>query len=137
MENPFRYGEVARGTYFTNRRNELAELTADIRNGQNVVIISPRRYGKTSLVFQAIDDVRAGGALVAYLDLFRTPTLALFADHLATAIYDGLVAPFERVWQRALDFFQRLIVLWTACSMPKMRGIPSCGRRFLLTSVLC
>lgn len=97
MENPFHYGEVVTGTYFTNRKSELAELMADVRNGQNLVIISPRRYGKTSLVFQSLDHLKQEGILVAYLDLFRTPTKDRFADHLAEAIYSGLVAPLERL----------------------------------------
>lgn len=110
MDNPFRYGEVVRGSAFTDRESELAELAADIRNGQNVVIISPRRYGKTSLVQRASEQLQRDKVLIAYLDLFRTPTLDRLADHLAAAIHAGLVAPLERVWQRAVDFFQRLPV---------------------------
>ncbi|MCL5109982.1 MAG: hypothetical protein M1401_14190 [Chloroflexi bacterium] len=108
MENPFRYGEIVTGRAFTDRRTELAELTADIHNGQNVVIISPRRYGKTSLVFQAIDGLKREGVLVAYLDMFRTPSKDRLATHLAQSIYGGLVAPFGRLWQRATDVFRNL-----------------------------
>ncbi len=106
--NPFRYGDVATGNYFTNRVHELAEVQDDIRNGQNIVIISPRRYGKTSLMVEAITRLRREHALVAYLDLFRAPTKDRFADLLATAIYDGLVNPVERAWQNAVDLFQKL-----------------------------
>ena len=108
MENPFRYGGVATGVYFTDRSAELAGIEADIRSGQNVVVISPRRYGKTSLIFQALEHLRGEGVLVAYVDLFRAPTKERLADHLADAIYNGLVAPLERVWQRAVDIFQQL-----------------------------
>jgi AAA+ ATPase superfamily predicted ATPase len=108
VENPFVYGDVATGASFTNREDELRQLGSDIRSGQNVVIISPRRYGKTSLVVRAIDTVREDGVLAAYVDLFRTPSKLQFADHLASAIYGGLVAPFERVLQRAIDIFQQL-----------------------------
>jgi len=106
--NPFRYGDVATGNYFTNRVRELAEVQDDIRNGQNIVIISPRRYGKTSLMVEAITRLRREHVLVAYLDLFRAPTKDRFADLLATAIYDGLVNPVERAWQNAVDLFQKL-----------------------------
>lgn len=82
----------------------------DIRNGQNIVIISPRRYGKTSLVMEAIHRLRREHVLVAYLDLFRAPTKDRFADLLAAAIYDGLVNPVERVWQNAVELFQKLPV---------------------------
>jgi hypothetical protein len=108
LDNPFRYGDVATGSYFTDRQVELAELEADIRNGQDVVIISPRRYGKTSLIFRAVEHLRQDGTLIAYLDLFRSPTKDRFADHLADAIYGGLVAPIERVWQHAVGVFQKL-----------------------------
>lgn len=108
MLNPFRYGKVATGEYFTDRETELADLESDIRHGQNVVIISPRRFGKTSLVFQAIDHVKQEGVLVAYLDLFRTPTKNRFADLLADAIYSGLVAPIDSAWKRAVDVFHKL-----------------------------
>ena len=45
MENPFRYGEIVSGSFFTDREHELADLVSDALSGQNVVIISPRRYG--------------------------------------------------------------------------------------------
>ncbi|HZS03099.1 MAG TPA: ATP-binding protein [Chloroflexota bacterium] len=110
MDNPFRYGEVATGAHFTNRVAELAELAADLRSGQNVVIISPRRYGKTSLVIRAMERLKQERVLTAYLDLFRTPTKDRFADRLAGAIYNGLVAPVERARQRALELFQQLSI---------------------------
>jgi AAA+ ATPase superfamily predicted ATPase len=106
--NPFRYGDVATGEFFTNRVHELDELIADITNGQNVVIISPRRYGKTSLMFEAIQRLRDQKVLVAYLDLFRAPTKDRFADLLAAAVFSGLVNPVERVVKDAVSLFQKL-----------------------------
>jgi len=108
--NPFRYGGIARGAYFTDRREELARLREDMRAGQNVVVVSPRRFGKTSLVERAIAEVRKEKVLVAYLDLFRTPTKELLADRLAQAVYDGLVSPVERALDRARDAFAHLAV---------------------------
>jgi hypothetical protein len=108
--NPFRYGDVATGQYFTNRVRELAEVQEDITNGQNIVIISPRRYGKTSLLYEAMPRLRERGILVAYLDLFRAPTKDRFADLLAAAVYTGLVNPVERAWKDAVGLFQKLPV---------------------------
>ena len=48
--NPFRYGALALDDAFTNREREIAELKADIVNGQDVVVFAPRRDGKTSLI---------------------------------------------------------------------------------------
>ncbi|HVA90753.1 MAG TPA: ATP-binding protein [Chloroflexota bacterium] len=106
--NPFRYGDVATKEYFTNRVRELAEVREDITNGQNIVIISPRRYGKTSLLYEAMRLLRAEGVLVAYVDLFRAPTKDRFADLLAAAVYSGLVSPIERAWKDTMGLFQKL-----------------------------
>jgi AAA+ ATPase superfamily predicted ATPase len=106
--NPFRYGDVATGKYFTDRVRELDEVIADATSGQNIVIISPRRYGKTSLIFEAIRQLREQKMLIAYLDLFRSPTKDRFADLLAAAVFSGLINPVERALKDAVSFFQRL-----------------------------
>jgi hypothetical protein len=54
MENPFVYGEVVPPSAFTDREEELARLVADLEDGQKVFLISPRRFGKSSLVRQAL-----------------------------------------------------------------------------------
>jgi uncharacterized protein len=107
-ENPFRYGAVARGPYFTDRGRELGTLLPDLRGGQDVVVVSPRRYGKTSLVERAIETLRAEGTLVAYLDLLGAPTKEELADDLAQAFYDGLVSPVEHALDRVRNFFSHL-----------------------------
>jgi AAA+ ATPase superfamily predicted ATPase len=50
MKSPFVYGKVVRGKYFADRKAKIAELINDIMSGQNVIVFSPRRYGKTSLI---------------------------------------------------------------------------------------
>lgn len=108
MENPFTYGVVVTGKYFAGRTGELAELKLDMCSGQNVVITSPRRYGKTSLVFQIMEELTKEGVLIAYVDLMLCESKAEFASSLANALYEGLVAPFDRAWKKAGDFFSRL-----------------------------
>jgi AAA+ ATPase superfamily predicted ATPase len=58
IENPFRYGQVVTGEYFTNREDEIKELSEEIISGQSVILISPRRYGKTSLVVNTINKIK-------------------------------------------------------------------------------
>jgi hypothetical protein len=108
--NPFRYGAIARGEFFADRRSELKTLIEDVRGGQDVVIISPRRMGKTSLVERAIDDLRAEGALVAYLDLLGSPTKEELADDLAQAFHDDLLSPLGRTLDRVREFFSGLTI---------------------------
>lgn len=109
-DNPFRYGQVAIAEHFTDRARELDELVSDARSGQSVVIISPRRYGKTSLALQARDRLVKQGVLVAYADLFRATTKQRLLDELATALYRGLASPLERARARALNLFRTLPV---------------------------
>jgi hypothetical protein len=54
-ENPFVYGEIVPRTAFIDRDAELDRLVEDLADGQKVFLISPRRYGKSSLVRQALD----------------------------------------------------------------------------------
>src|SRR3982751_2713872 len=48
--NPFVYGEVVTATAFADRDEERARLAQDLAEGQKGFLISPRRYGKSSLV---------------------------------------------------------------------------------------
>src|SRR5438874_757884 len=54
MENPFVYGEVVPTGAFIDRVVELGRLVGDLSAGQKVFLISPRRYGKSSLIRQAL-----------------------------------------------------------------------------------
>ena len=53
--NPFRFGALALDEAFTNREREIAELRADVTNGQDVVVFAP------AALWQVVVDV-AGGA---------------------------------------------------------------------------
>ena len=84
--NPFSFGDLALDDSFTNREAELRELTADVLNGQNVVIFAPRRYGKTSLVWRATQQLISKRVLVAQVDLMTVATKEQLAAKLAQAI---------------------------------------------------
>jgi hypothetical protein len=53
-ENPFVYGEIVPRSAFIDRELELDRLIADLGDCQKIFLISPRRYGKSSLVRQAL-----------------------------------------------------------------------------------
>jgi uncharacterized protein len=50
VANPFVYGEIVTAAAFANRADERQRLTRDLAAGQKVFLISPRRYGKSSLI---------------------------------------------------------------------------------------
>ena len=103
--NPFRYGDVASGSFFTDRESELTEIERDIQSGQNELVLSPRRYGKTSLITEAIRVLRDRQVLAAYVDLLRATSKADLAGFLATALYQGLVPKVDQAIHRIGEFF--------------------------------
>jgi uncharacterized protein len=106
--NPFRYGHIATGEHFTNRTRELGALVSDLAGRQSVVIVSPRRYGKTSLALRARERLEQDQVLMAYADLFRATSKRRLIDGLGTALYSGLGNPLERARAAALDLFHAL-----------------------------
>jgi len=107
--NPFRYGDLALDDAFTDRVQELEELQADMRNGQNVVIFAPRRYGKSSLIWRATHDlITTHSVLVAQVDLMKTPTKERLAEKLAGSIYEDIASTIFRVREKALGVFRGL-----------------------------
>jgi uncharacterized protein len=102
--NPFRYGDLALDEAFTDREQELATLQSDLTNGQNVALVAPRRYGKTSLLRRAAQTLVAGGVLVAEVDLMKAPTKEKLAGKLARAIHDDIASPLFRARERLRIF---------------------------------
>lgn len=51
-ENPFVFGKATEGMFFTDRAEDVRRLTANLTHGINTILISPRRWGKTSLLEQ-------------------------------------------------------------------------------------
>jgi len=110
LTNPFNFGALALDSAFADREGELDELTADIRNGQDVVVFAPRRSGKTSLIWRAAAQLDSEGVLVAQVDLMTTPTKESLAAALAKSIHEQIASPLERVRERALAPFRGLTV---------------------------
>ena len=90
MTNPFKYGPIALDESFTDRDAEVAELSTDALNGQDVVIFAPRRFGKTSLVHRVAQRLTTRRALVAEVNLWFTPTKEKLAGRLAREVADIL-----------------------------------------------
>ena len=108
--NPFYFGDLAVDEAFTDRRDELKSLKADMLNGRNVALIAPRRYGKSSLVRRASQELQRNGVLVAEVDLMKAPTKERFASHLARAIHDDVASPMFKARDAALRVFDSLRV---------------------------
>jgi hypothetical protein len=86
MENPFVYGEVVPASAFVDREVELERLTQDLLAGQKVFLISPRRYGKSSLVQQALRAVAKRGALAIDVTVSSYSSYPAFLEGYARAL---------------------------------------------------
>ncbi len=78
MQNPFQYGRVVGDPYFTDRESELAELITEVENRHNLVLYSPRRYGKTSLLMKLAADLEKKGMGVIFVDFMQVTSRESF-----------------------------------------------------------
>jgi len=86
MNNPFVYGEVVPLAAFVDREVELDRLTRDLLAGQKIFLISPRRYGKSSLVRQALRAAGRGGALTVEVTVSSYSSYVAFLEGYARAL---------------------------------------------------
>ena len=109
MKNPFVYGETVTGVYFCNRIQEIRELVNDIKNGTNVIIFSPRRYGKTSLINQVLEITKKKGIISFYVDLYPAVNKQKFIEIYAQAISSGLTGKTSRIVKKLKEYLPRII----------------------------
>ena len=53
-KNPFKFGSVVEEPFFTNRAEEIIKVRSALNSENHLIIISPRRYGKTSLIYRVV-----------------------------------------------------------------------------------
>lgn len=109
MENPFVFGEVVKGEHFADREEELKTLTLDLASGQNVLLFSPRRYGKTSLIVRAMETLEAKGLVCVYVDFFRATSLQSLGKLYADAITRATASKVEEVIRFIHDHFPTIV----------------------------
>ena len=63
----FIFGKPVDGEYFTDREEETKRLAANFRGGVSTFLLSPRRWGKTSLVKKVMREVESDTLKVVFL----------------------------------------------------------------------
>ena len=101
MENPFVYGEVVPAAAFVNRQDELKRLSADLLAGQKVFLISPRRYGKSSLISRALARASNAGCLTVSVTVSAYSSYLAFLEGYARAVFAA-----ETRWSRAVTWLR-------------------------------
>jgi hypothetical protein len=104
MQNPFVYGEVVPAAAFVDRVDELDRLVRDLTSGQKVFLISPRRYGKSSLIRQALRAAGRSGALTAEI------TVSSYSSYLAFLEgYTRALLTMQTGWEKARSWLRDAI----------------------------
>ena len=86
IKNPFVFGKAAEGNYFTDRVEDAKRMKANLTHGINTILISPRRWGKTSLVKKVLSDINDHSIKTVFIDVFDCKTEYDFYHSFATAV---------------------------------------------------
>jgi uncharacterized protein len=95
-ENPFVFGEIIQEDKFVDRANELKELIRDLADGQKVFLLSPRRFGKSSLVALALLRLKKRHIHTVSLTVSSYSSYAQFLEKFAEKVLRA-AGPWDRV----------------------------------------
>jgi len=104
MENPFVYGEVVPAAAFVNRVAEIDRLVRDLASAQKIFLISPRRYGKSSLIRRAFSAMARRGALTVEVTVSSFSSYVAFLEGYTRAIVAA-----ETGWERPASWLREAI----------------------------
>lgn len=122
MKNPFVTNGYAGAEYFCDRVQETAALRELLLNENNVALISPRRIGKTELIWHVFDDEEIRRTHYCFVvDIYATKNLSDFVNMLGKAVLDELRPKGKRVWGKFISLVSSL----RAEISYDMNGIPA------------
>jgi len=125
QKNPFVIMGKIPAELFCDREKESDKLIHYLTNGNHVVLISPRRMGKTGLIHHCYDDARiCDEYFTFFVDILHTSNLREFTFNLSRSIYKEL---FPRGKRLAKGFIQALKSLSGTISIDTLNGGPKFG----------
>ena len=110
MKRPFVYGEIAEEENFIDRKDDRKRLKAFLQNGVNVMLISPRRWGKSSLVRQAMKELadEDKNVRVCYIDAFSVTSVPEFLNAFASAVIEATSSTLEKRFEDVKRFIHTI-----------------------------
>ena len=107
MTTPFIFGKLAKESNFTDRTDETQHLVTNFKALINTILISPRRWGKSSLVYKAAQIAKKedSSLRICMVDLFNVRT----EEQFYTALAQSVIASTESKWQEALGNATRFL----------------------------
>ena len=108
MNRPFVYGYLAENENFIDRDEDRRQLKNFLGNGINVMLISPRRWGKSSLVKKTMQEMAEEDKTVrvCFVDAFKVHSEKDFYNAYASAIVRGLSSSLEKGIELVKDYIQ-------------------------------
>lgn len=99
MAAPFVYGKVAEGENFIDREKDSLRLAENFKSLTNTILLSPRRWGKTSLVHKAAAQAMAEDERlkVVFIDIFNVRTEKEFYEKMATEVIRQTATTFDNI----------------------------------------
>ena len=95
MENPFEYQRIVVGKTFVDREEEMKTLIKGLLSRENMLLYSPRRLGKSSLLQEVLLRIK-DRCIVIYVDLWECLTEVEIAEKLATGIINAAFTKMEK-----------------------------------------
>lgn len=108
MERAFVYGMSVEGVNFTDRVKESKRLKLDFENGINVILISPRRMGKSSIVKKVKSEITNPEIKVVYMDVYDCRSEYDFYNRFATVLMKETASKSEQIIENIKRFLVRL-----------------------------
>ena len=108
MEKAFVYGMSVGGNNFTDRIEETKRIKLDFENGVNVILISPRRMGKTSLIKKVISEIDNPMLKIVYMDIYDCRSEYDFYNRFAETIMKSTGNHLEQIMENIKRFFVRI-----------------------------
>ena len=111
METPFVFGKIVSDENFTDRKAETARLVSNFSSSVNSILISPRRWGKSSLVAKAaeISSGKNKNIKFCFIDLNNVRTEEQFYQQLATKVLNASATKTGILIENARKFFGKFI----------------------------
>ena len=108
MDRAFVYGMSVEGENFTDRVKETKRLKLDFENGINVILVSPRRMGKSSIVKKVKSEMTNPGIKVILMDIYDCRSEYDFYNRFASAIIKATATKTEQILDNIKRFLVRL-----------------------------
>ena len=124
-EQSFVFGVSVSDYNFIGRKEEIRRLKMNFEEGINTILISPRRWGKTSLVRKVCEVVDRKKVIPVFVDIFKCKTEYEFYNALAEAVLKQTASKAELWMDNARDFIARL--------SPKVSFSPEPNSEFALS----